>query len=394
MANVVIIGSGPAGVSAALYTARAGIDTTVLTRGSGALARAEGIENYYGVPGPVSGAELERRGIEGARAVGVKFVEAEAVGLTFTDKLTVETLAGDWPADAVILATGAARTAPPLPGLRELEGRGVICGGQFTLSYPTGTCSLESTQAQVTGAANTNTPGTVTFSWADVAPVTGSQALLRLTFQVNEVTDIPLTLHVASLLTGDGVPVTDVDIRSGKLLPADILRLHIADIRFFHADDPWILSKLPVQLSSAHIDGIHLSGAVLQHAVRKSAGRRTYVRTDLSFYADVKMFQSLFQLQTASADIGKRMPSYFNLHFLRKCCACFIFSDIMIAFAFSLDAARFRLTSNTSNRSFMFSPVFSRWFSQSFLLRNLHQCLPLSGGSIHFRVQYTRQEAR
>src|SRR5699024_12275662 len=87
MAKVVIIGAGPAGVSAALYTARAGIDTTVLTRGSGALARAEGIENYYGVPGPVSGAELERRGIEGAKAVGVQFVEAEAVGLTFTDKI-------------------------------------------------------------------------------------------------------------------------------------------------------------------------------------------------------------------------------------------------------------------------------------------------------------------
>ena len=125
MAKVVIIGSGPAGVSAALYTARAGIDTTVLTRGSGALARAEGIENYYGVPGPVSGAELERRGIEGAKAVGVQFVEAEAVGLTFTDKLTVETLSGDWPADAVILATGASRTAPPIPGLKALEGHGV-----------------------------------------------------------------------------------------------------------------------------------------------------------------------------------------------------------------------------------------------------------------------------
>ena len=125
MAKVVIIGSGPAGVSAALYTARAGIDTTVLTRGPGALARAEGIENYYGVPGPVSGAELERRGIEGAKAVGVQFVEAEAVGLTFTDKLTVETLSGDWPADAVILATGASRTAPPIPGLKALEGHGV-----------------------------------------------------------------------------------------------------------------------------------------------------------------------------------------------------------------------------------------------------------------------------
>lgn len=125
MANVVIIGAGPAGVSAALYTARAGVDTTVLTKGPGALVRAEGIENYYGVPGPVSGAELERRGIEGAEAVGVKFVHTEAVGLTFTDKLTVETLAGDFPADAVILATGASRAAPPVPGLAALEGRGV-----------------------------------------------------------------------------------------------------------------------------------------------------------------------------------------------------------------------------------------------------------------------------
>src|SRR5699024_2190559 len=125
MAKVVIIGAGPAGVSAALYTARAGIDTTVLTRGPGALARAEGIENYYGVPGPVSGAELERRGIEGAKAVGVQFVEAEAVGLTFTDKLTVETLSGDYPADAVILATGVSRAAPPIPGLKALEGHGV-----------------------------------------------------------------------------------------------------------------------------------------------------------------------------------------------------------------------------------------------------------------------------
>ena len=125
MAKVVVIGAGPAGVAAALYPARAGIATTVLTRGPGALARAEGIENYYGVPGPVSGAELERRGIEGAKAVGVQFVEAEAVGLTFTDKLTVETLSGDYPADAVILATGASRAAPSIPGLKALEGHGV-----------------------------------------------------------------------------------------------------------------------------------------------------------------------------------------------------------------------------------------------------------------------------
>ena len=125
MSNIVIIGSGPAGVSAALYAARAGVDTTILTKGPGALDRAELIQNYYGFAEPISGAELERRGMEGARAVGVKFVTAEAVGLTYTDKLTVETLDGDYPADAVILATGASRAAPRIPGLTGLEGHGV-----------------------------------------------------------------------------------------------------------------------------------------------------------------------------------------------------------------------------------------------------------------------------
>ena len=105
MSNIVIIGSGPAGVSAALYAARAGVDTTILTKGPGALDRAELIQNYYGFAEPISGAELERRGMEGARAVGVKFVTAEAVGLTYTDKLTV--------------------AAPRIPGLTGLEGHGV-----------------------------------------------------------------------------------------------------------------------------------------------------------------------------------------------------------------------------------------------------------------------------
>ena len=135
MPNIVIVGSGPAGVSAALYTARAGVDTTVLTRGPGALDRAEKIENYYGFAEPVSGAELERRSIEGAKRLGVKFVPAEVVGVTYTDRLTVETLAGDYPADAVILATGASRAQPRIPGLAGLEGHGVsfcaVCDAFF-----------------------------------------------------------------------------------------------------------------------------------------------------------------------------------------------------------------------------------------------------------------------
>ena len=83
MSNIVIIGSGPAGVSAALYAARAGVDTTILTKGPGALDRAELIQNYYGFAEPITGAE------------------------------------------AVILATGASRAAPRIPGLTGLEGHGV-----------------------------------------------------------------------------------------------------------------------------------------------------------------------------------------------------------------------------------------------------------------------------
>ena len=125
MPKIIIIGSGPAGVSAALYAVRAGADTTVLTNGVGALDRAEKIENYYGFAQPVSGVELERRSIENAKRLGVQFVAAEAVGLTYTDKLTVETLDGDYPADAVILAMGASRAAPRIPGFAGLEGHGV-----------------------------------------------------------------------------------------------------------------------------------------------------------------------------------------------------------------------------------------------------------------------------
>lgn len=125
MPNIIIIGSGPAGVSAALYAVRAGVDTTVLTKGPGALDRAEKIENYYGFAEPISGPELERRSIANAKRLGVQFVTTEAVGLTYTDKLTVETLAGDYPADAVILATGASRAVPRIPGLTGLEGHGV-----------------------------------------------------------------------------------------------------------------------------------------------------------------------------------------------------------------------------------------------------------------------------
>ena len=138
MAKVLIIGSGPAGVSAALYAVRAGLETLVVSRGDGALAKAEHIENYYGLAVAMTGAELAAAGIAGAQRLGVKFVEDEIVWLGLKDTMQgfqVQSTGKTYEADSVILAAGASRQAPAIPGLKELEGRGVsycaICDAFF-----------------------------------------------------------------------------------------------------------------------------------------------------------------------------------------------------------------------------------------------------------------------
>ena len=135
MSNVIIIGSGPAGISAALYTARAGVETLVIGGGAGALAKADRIENYYGFAEPVAAKDLLAAGIAQARHAGAEVLEDEVVGIGFGTKLTVSTQSQEYEADYVVLATGASRSTPPIPGLRELEGHGVsycaVCDAFF-----------------------------------------------------------------------------------------------------------------------------------------------------------------------------------------------------------------------------------------------------------------------
>ena len=135
MSNVIIIGNGPAGVSASLYTARAGVETTIIGSGLGALGKAEKIENYYGFAEPVDAKELVAAGIAQAKRAGVNYIEDEVVGIGFGQKLIVSTKANSYEADYVVLSTGASRSTPPIPGLRELEGHGVsycaVCDAFF-----------------------------------------------------------------------------------------------------------------------------------------------------------------------------------------------------------------------------------------------------------------------
>ena len=74
MSNIVIIGNGPAGISTALYTTRAGIDTIIIGKDHGALGKASEIENYYGFSQPISGKDLIKDGIKGAKRLGYQKV--------------------------------------------------------------------------------------------------------------------------------------------------------------------------------------------------------------------------------------------------------------------------------------------------------------------------------
>ncbi|MDR2817783.1 MAG: FAD-dependent oxidoreductase [Oscillospiraceae bacterium] len=135
---VAIVGCGPAGISAALYTLRASVETTIIGTRQTALALAEKIENYYGFAEPVSGKELFDNGLRQAERLGCKVVEEEVVSISSCGKqfkIITSSSNGEVEADAVILATGKQRAKVDIKGVLEFEGRGVsycaICDAFF-----------------------------------------------------------------------------------------------------------------------------------------------------------------------------------------------------------------------------------------------------------------------
>ena len=135
MKDVIIIGHGPAAVSAALYLRRAQKSVALIGRDMGALQKAEKIENYFGLPAPVSGIELAKTGLSQAKNLGAEIISAEVFDITYDGDFLLTSSVGEHRAKAVILATGAARKAPAISGLKEFEGRGVsycaVCDAFF-----------------------------------------------------------------------------------------------------------------------------------------------------------------------------------------------------------------------------------------------------------------------
>lgn len=135
MYDVIVIGSGPAGISAAIYAKRRKLSVLVLSKGNGALSKTDKIENYYGFPEPISGEKLYKNGIHQAKNLGIEIIEDEVVSLQFIENFEIETVNSHYQSKAVILATGTNRAIPNIKGIREFEGKGVsycaICDAFF-----------------------------------------------------------------------------------------------------------------------------------------------------------------------------------------------------------------------------------------------------------------------
>ena len=136
MKKLVIIGKGPAGISAALYAVRGGLDVTIVAKDGGALQKADKIDNYYGFDGGISARKLLEDGENQARTLGIQFVTDEVVGVEFAESgFAVKTLSKDLEANAVVPACGTSRNVPPIENIEKFEGRGVsycaICDGFF-----------------------------------------------------------------------------------------------------------------------------------------------------------------------------------------------------------------------------------------------------------------------
>lgn len=136
--DMIIIGGGPAGYTAALYAARAGLDTVIIEKMSvgGQMAVTDIIDNYPGFAKGIDGFDLGMKMQAGAERFGAKTVYGEVHSVTLEGTIkTVVCDGGEYLAKTVVIATGADPRELGIEGERELIGRGVHycahCDGRF-----------------------------------------------------------------------------------------------------------------------------------------------------------------------------------------------------------------------------------------------------------------------
>jgi len=141
--EVIIIGGGPAGLTAGIYTSRARLSSLLIERGliGGQIVNAGRLENYPGFPEGISGAELGELMYQQATRYGLETAVAEVTGLKSRGKQKlVETTEGSFIARAVIIAGGCRRQKLGVPGEERFAGKGVsycaTCDGALFRGLP------------------------------------------------------------------------------------------------------------------------------------------------------------------------------------------------------------------------------------------------------------------
>jgi len=141
--DVVIIGGGPAGLTAGLYASRAKLSSLLVEKGlvGGQIANAERVENYPGFPEGISGVELGQLMHQQATKYGLKTLLAEVTGIELQgEQKVIRTTEGDFMAKVVIIAGGSERQKLGVPGEEEFVGKGVsycaTCDAAFFREQP------------------------------------------------------------------------------------------------------------------------------------------------------------------------------------------------------------------------------------------------------------------
>lgn len=134
MYDSVIVGKGPAGITAAIYLKRAGFNCLVIGKDGGNLEKNTKIQNYYGIE-EITGKELLIKGIKQAEKLNIEVITDEVIEIEYNNNFSIKTINNNYESKTVILATGNKRKTLNIDGINNFNGKGIsycaVCDGFF-----------------------------------------------------------------------------------------------------------------------------------------------------------------------------------------------------------------------------------------------------------------------